>query len=133
VAELDGEIVGAVVGYGPREGPQDQFSVLVKGLGVKEDYRGRGVGRLLLQQFEQRAAAIGAVEVHLGAVPAARGFYARLGYNGKSRMHKALTGSVAARYGSAEERRQRLAEMRARREKRVSSSPTGTAANPFDC
>jgi GNAT superfamily N-acetyltransferase len=118
VAEVDGEVVGAVVGYGPLEGPGAEFSVLVKGLGVREDQRGRGLGRLLLEDLERRAAAMGAVEVHLGAVPSARGFYAQVGYSGRSRMRKQLTGNGLARYGSAEERMQRLELMRARRSER---------------
>lgn len=61
----------------------------------------------------------GAVEVYLGAVPSARGFYARLGYNGRSRMHKALTGAGVTRYGSVDERRRRLQLMRARRMDRL--------------
>jgi GNAT superfamily N-acetyltransferase len=121
VAEVDREIVGAILGYGPAEGPSGQFSVLVKGLGVSEHQRGRGLGRLLLGELETRAAAMGAVEVHLGAVPSARSFYARLGYSGKSRMRKALTGGGVARYGPAQERRQRLEEMRARRSARIKS------------
>jgi GNAT superfamily N-acetyltransferase len=118
VAEVDGEVVGAVVGYGPPDGPGAEFSVLVKGLGVREDQRGRGLGRLLLEDLEQRAAAMGAVEVHLGAVPSAKGFYVQVGYSGKSRMHKQLTGNGVARYGSAEERCRRLELMRARRNER---------------
>lgn len=121
VAEFDGEIVGAVVGYGPAPGPNGQFSVLVKGLGVSAQHRGGGVGRLLMEDLEVRAAAMGAVEIHLGAVPSARAFYARIGYSGKSRMRKALTGNGVARYGSADERKQRLAQMRARRNDRVAS------------
>ncbi|HVX47447.1 MAG TPA: GNAT family N-acetyltransferase [Mycobacteriales bacterium] len=121
VAELDGEIVGAILGYGPEEGPVGQFSVLVKGLGVSEQQRGRGLGRLLLEELETRAAAMGAVEVHLGAVPSARAFYTRLGYSGKSRMHKALTGNGVARYGTGQERQLRLEELRARRIKRITS------------
>jgi GNAT superfamily N-acetyltransferase len=115
VAEVHGEIGGAVVGYGPQDGPGGQFSVLVKGLGVAGDHRGQGVGRLLMEELEQRAAAMGAVEIHLGAVPSARGFYARLGYSGKSRMHKALTGNGIAQYGSAAQRKQRLEQLRSRR------------------
>jgi ribosomal protein S18 acetylase RimI-like enzyme len=93
--------------------------VLVKGLGVSETHRGAGVGRQLLSQLEENAAAIGAVEVHLGTVSAARGFYTRLGYTGRSRMHKPLSGMGIARYGAAEERRQRLQSMRGRRTNRL--------------
>jgi hypothetical protein len=77
------------------------------------------VGRQLLSQLEENAAAIGAVEVHLGTVSATRGFYARLGYTGRSRMHKPLSGMGIARYGAAEERRQRLQSMRERRTNRL--------------
>lgn len=118
VAESDGELVGAIIGYGPAERSEEQFSVLVKGLGVREDHRGSGLGRSLLAELERRAAAMGAVETNLGAVPSARGFYARLGYSGKSRMRKSLTGNGISRYGSADQRKERLAKMRARQQVR---------------
>ena len=119
LAEADGQIIGAVIGVGPPDGPSGQFSVLVKGLGVSENHRGGGVGRKLLGQLEMNAAAMGAVEVHLGAVPSARGFYARLGYSGRSRMHKPLTGAGMARYGAVDERRRQLQLMRDRRADRL--------------
>lgn len=119
VAEIGDRVVGAVIGVGSPEGPGSQFSVLVRGLGVTGSYRGLGLGRQLIEELERRAAAMGAVEVHLGAVPSARGFYARLGYSGKSRMHKALTGAGTSRYGSGAERARRLEQMRQRRNERL--------------
>lgn len=119
VAEAEAQIVGAVIGVGPPEGPGSQFSVLVRGLGVSRSHRALGLGRQLIEELERRAAAMGAVEVHLGAVPSARGFYSRLGYSGKSRMHKALTGAGTSRYGSGADRARRLEEMRQRRNERL--------------
>lgn len=116
IAEVGDQMVGAVVGYGPEMRTASQFSALAKGLGVHPDHRGEGIGRLLMAEFERRAAAMGATEIYLGAVPSARGFYSRIGYSGRSRMRKALTGNGIARYGSAEQRAERLKEMRARRQ-----------------
>ena len=120
VAVAEGRIVGGVIGYGPADGPVTGFSLLVKALGVAAAHRGTGLGRRLMAEVEAAAAAMGAVEVHLGAVPSARGFYARLGYDGRSRMRKSLTGTGALRYGAAEERTRRVAELRRRRAERLS-------------
>src|SRR5882762_1388958 len=84
VAEVDGQIVGAVIGIGPSDLPGGEFSVLVKGLGISEHHRSAGLGRQLLDELEVNAAAMGAVEIALGAVPSARGFYRHLGYSGRS-------------------------------------------------
>lgn len=59
LAEVGDQLVGAVLGIGPPDGPGGEFSVLVKGLGVCENHRGTGLGRQLLERLEVNAAAMG--------------------------------------------------------------------------
>lgn len=47
---------------------------------VHPAYAGQGVGRLLVQQAEAQARALGYLRISLGAAANARGFYERLGY-----------------------------------------------------
>lgn len=47
---------------------------------VLESYRGREIGRLLMESLEQRAVRLGAREVHVAAQVRAGGFYRKIGY-----------------------------------------------------
>ncbi len=77
VAERDGEIVGGVLGRVHDE------SGGVHIVGFAESVRGTGLARRVMQTIEVEAMALGARQITLGSVRAARGFYERLGYSGK--------------------------------------------------
>lgn len=47
---------------------------------VLENYRGKGVGRVILQNLEEKVRELGGKEVSLSAQVQAKGFYARNGY-----------------------------------------------------
>jgi GNAT superfamily N-acetyltransferase len=111
VVEHAGEVVGGALAF--RTG--DESGAVLRILAVVADHRGRGVGRLAMEALESEAVKLGIVTMSLGAVPEAHGFYLRMGYTGRSRMHKSLAGAGATRYGDAAERQRRLAELRARR------------------
>jgi GNAT superfamily N-acetyltransferase len=77
-----GDVVrGGVIAFG-------DDAVTVRAIGLDQDLRGRGVGRLLLELIEARALVRGARVVTLGAADDARGFYERLGYRGKHAMRE---------------------------------------------
>jgi ribosomal protein S18 acetylase RimI-like enzyme len=60
---------------------------------VEPDSMGRGVGRLLVTDVAERAAAAGASHVEVIANPNALGFYERLGFE--------ITGQASTRFGDA--------------------------------
>lgn len=65
----------------------------VRGMAVEEDWRGRGVGSLILRELERRAAAAGARRMILSARDTAVPFYQRHGYT-VERPGKLLFGSI---------------------------------------
>ena len=79
-------------------------------IGLARAHRGKGLGRRLLQQVEAAARRLGASEISLGASGTERGFYLRMGYAGRTRMHKQLP-----LLRVAPERRRDLKELRQRR------------------
>ncbi|MDE2901698.1 MAG: GNAT family N-acetyltransferase [Chloroflexota bacterium] len=80
VAEVDGEIVGYCLGF-------DHYTFFANGrvswveeITVKEAFRGKGVGRILMENFEQWCRKRGSKIVAL-ATRRAAAFYKRLGYD----------------------------------------------------
>ncbi|MEM7537494.1 MAG: GNAT family N-acetyltransferase [Chloroflexota bacterium] len=84
VALQDETIVGGVFAF--RKGS----NVVARMLALDASVRGKGVGRRLMEILEIQAMRLGARQISLGAVPDARTFYPKLGYYGKSSMHKEL-------------------------------------------
>jgi predicted N-acetyltransferase YhbS len=87
VCELDGQIVGTITFFPPREGasvqgwPEGWAGLRV--LGVHPDARGRGVGRALVAGSIQRARDLGAIAVGLHTtemMAIARDLYERMGF-----------------------------------------------------
>jgi ribosomal protein S18 acetylase RimI-like enzyme len=94
--------------------------VTLRVIGLAPAYRGKGLGRRLLEEVEAAAIRLGALEISLGASDPERGFYLHMGYAGRARLRKQLplSGAVHAR---AEERRRHLAELRRRRQRRLAA------------
>ena len=80
VAEKDGRIVGGALGFGST----------LRIIALEPEERGKGLGRRLLQTFEVSAMRRGVRMISLGTLVRAKGFYLRMGYRGKSSMHKEL-------------------------------------------
>lgn len=98
LAEVDGTAVGFVHGV-IREAPAIPLLVprryaVVDSIGVKADYRGRGIGRMLMHRIHAWASAAGAsaIELNVHAFNAsAIAFYRRLGYEiASQRMSRSL-------------------------------------------
>jgi AraC-like DNA-binding protein/GNAT superfamily N-acetyltransferase len=75
-AEDEGNICGLAFGW------VDNMTVTVAYLGVEEEYRGRGIGRALLNELENRALALGYHGMALGSSVGEEGFYEKCGYKG---------------------------------------------------
>jgi predicted N-acetyltransferase YhbS len=118
----EGEIVGGALAFRAGAGVTESSDATVRILAVVPNWRGQGLGRRLMERFEAAAVALGVDTVCLGAGPDVRGFYRRLGYDGRSRMRKSLPGSTLTRYGPASDRRRALAELRARRAARQATA-----------
>lgn len=80
VAEKDGRIVGGVMGS----------ENVLRIIALEPGARRKGLGRRLIQTYEVGAMRRGVQTISLGAIEGAKGFYLRLGYHGKSSMHKEL-------------------------------------------
>jgi len=86
LALLDGVPVGAgrlvIIGSAPNAGlgQGTKATGILGRLAVGKDARGIGLGKLLVQAIEQRAAECGLAAVELHAQTHARGFYQQLGY-----------------------------------------------------
>ena len=76
-AESNGKVVGIVFGFIENNGNMTAGIVA-----VDERLRNRGVAREMMLLLEERAKACGIRLIALGAVQAAEGFYAKLGYTG---------------------------------------------------
>lgn len=61
---------------------EDSRGVTIAHCGVANAYRGRGVGKALMIEVENRIKDLGYHNITLGAVEGAEGFYAKLGYTG---------------------------------------------------
>jgi len=111
--DVHGLIRGAALGY--RGGPE---SAKLQALAVDPSLRRNKVGTRLLRELEHRAQQSGCTSIHLGAEESARPFYASLGYHGRrSILSKSLSGGALAI--STEDRRIRLAALRAARDQRI--------------
>lgn len=84
VAERDGVVVGGALGF------RNSGGVTLRVIAIEPSARGHGLGRRLLQTFEVAAMELGARGIALGASADSKGFYVRLGYHGRSSMHKEL-------------------------------------------
>lgn len=80
VAERDGRIVGGALGS----------SNVLRIIALEPGARRKGLGRRLIQTYEVGAMRRGVQTISLGAIEGAKGFYLRMGYHGKSSMHKEL-------------------------------------------
>jgi amino-acid N-acetyltransferase len=78
VAECDGQIIG--IGALERCGK----AALLRSVAVEPQWRGSGVGRLIVDELERRARAAGVAELVLLTLTA-RDFFTRLGYDAKPR------------------------------------------------
>lgn len=67
----------------PVQAPQ---GVLIESVVVALELRGKGFGRLVMDQAEERARALGMVRAHLSTHDK-EGFYARLGYSRSTAVH----------------------------------------------
>jgi GNAT superfamily N-acetyltransferase len=77
----DGELLGAI-GLGAHDIAERQDrSPWILGLVVRTDRRGDGIGRRLLQQTEQHAAALGYPTIWVANEGQAAGFYSACGYS----------------------------------------------------
>jgi GNAT superfamily N-acetyltransferase len=87
VAEHDGRLVGYVAGHRHQTfyagGPTSWVDEVL----VVEPFRGKGVGRLLMQAFERWSRDASCVLVSL-ATRGAAGFYERIGYESKASYFK---------------------------------------------
>lgn len=92
VAERAGQIIGV--------GALEHFgtAALLRSVAVEPQWRGSGVGRWIIAELEQRARAAGIDELILLTLTA-RDFFARLGYDPKSRdrVPSAVLGSAEFR------------------------------------
>jgi ribosomal protein S18 acetylase RimI-like enzyme len=79
-AESTGQIAGGALGYG------GTMAIIA----VRPGDRRRGLGRRLLQTLEVGAMHHGVTMISLGARREAKAFYERVGYRGKSSMHKSF-------------------------------------------
>lgn len=77
VAELDGQVVGALLaGHDGRRG-------YIHHLGVREELRGTGIGKMLIRRAEEVLAELGLEKVHLFVIKSntpAKAFYEKIGY-----------------------------------------------------
>lgn len=80
VVSTNNSVVGGVLGFGST----------MRLIALDASVRGRGVGRRLVEVFEIEAMKRGAQMVNLGSIEQAKGFYHKLGYRGKTSMHKEL-------------------------------------------
>jgi GNAT superfamily N-acetyltransferase len=120
VAEDQGRIVGGALAF--RTDPASlACGVTLRLIAVTSAYRGKGLGRRLLQQVEAAAVRLGASEISLGASDAERGFYLPMGYSGRARLRKQLPLSSNARQRRAEGWRRDRDDLRRRRERRLAA------------
>ena len=120
----ENRIVGGALAFRTSTTPAGEGHATLRTIAVVPAERGNGLGRRLMDRIEAEAVLLGVGMLALGAGPEVRGFYRRLGYDGRSRMRKALPGSTVTRYGQTEDRQRALAELRARRAGRVARRDT---------
>lgn len=92
VVEDQGRIVGGAFA----------FNSTLKAIGLDPGYLGKGFGHALIKRIEEEAARLGrgGISLGIGTEPGdARGFYAQMGYSGRSRTGKQLPVSPIISYG----------------------------------
>lgn len=124
--DVDHRVVGGALAFRGEDGGRH---ATLRIIAVAAAVRYRGLGRALVDRVEAAAAGLGVETISLGARPEVRGFYLRLGYTGRSGMHKSLPGSAVTRYGDASGRRQALADLRARRAQRLRAADAPAAGD----
>ncbi|MBL7997818.1 MAG: GNAT family N-acetyltransferase [Candidatus Kapabacteria bacterium] len=67
VAELDGNVTGALTAFTLQMYSSQQPTVYIYDLGVMPDYQRRGIGRALMVELRRYAARIGAADVYVQA------------------------------------------------------------------
>lgn len=111
-----GELRGGALGY-----RDDSGEAKLQILGVDSRLRRRGVGTRLVGAVEAVALRAGCTSVYLGAESGARPFYIAIGYSGRRDvLHKDLSGRALV--GSADSRHERIAALRAARERRLAAN-----------
>jgi len=118
----DGSVAGGALAFRSESGPPGPTQATLRLIAVVEAYRGTGLGRRLMQRLESEAVDLCVSTIYLGVGGDVREFYVKLGYSGRSRLHKTLPGSVVARYGQGDARRRALEELRSRRTSRLPAS-----------
>jgi GNAT superfamily N-acetyltransferase len=101
VAELSGKLIGYVSGYSHPTFYAGGNTAWVDELLVVENHRGQGIGRELMEAFEEWAASRECKLIGL-ATRGARSFYEHLGYQSKAAYYKKYL--CAAVSGAAEQR-----------------------------
>ena len=94
VAEVDGALVGYLLGHGPLTFHANGPVAAVSEVAVAAGHRGAGVGRALMGAFEDWAAARGAPLVGV-ATRRAAGFYGALGYAETATVFRRRLGGAA--------------------------------------
>jgi ribosomal protein S18 acetylase RimI-like enzyme len=116
VAEVDGEIVGSALWTQFQASacfkPEHRDAATVMGVVVDERFRGRGIGRQLLEAVEERMRASGVASVFLNVVinnrPAAR-LYESLGFLPlEVQMLKPIAAMAAQARSDADDKKDRL-------------------------
>ncbi len=85
VAEIDGELAGSCLFVREEFEPLHDVSPWLAGLVVAEPYRGRGLGRMLIETVEKHARSVRCNDLYL-YTDAAEALYARLGWVAVERM-----------------------------------------------
>lgn len=81
VMTLGGEMIGAAFGWHRKLEFPDDDSFVLNGIAVKNGFRRKGYGKMLLEAFERAAAEYGVHEITLGSAPGdAEKFYLACGY-----------------------------------------------------
>lgn len=80
VAESDGRLAGACLFVRNEIEPQHDVSPWLAGLVVAPEFRGRGVGSMLVEAIEAHARSVDCPVIHL-YTSGAEGFYAALGWS----------------------------------------------------
>jgi len=81
VTEKDGRIIGGALGYGH----------ILRIIALEPEHRGKRLGRRLIQTCEVGAMRRALRTISLGTDERAKGFHVRMGYRGRSSMHKELS------------------------------------------
>jgi predicted N-acetyltransferase YhbS len=89
VAEVDGQMVGYVLGFAHAAFYANGYVAWVEEIAVRSDFRGQGIGRLLMQRMEEWAEQRECKLVAL-ATRRASAFYARLGYTPSAEYFRKL-------------------------------------------